>query len=205
MASPPFPAPTAELSAVIRSIRKAVGDLGLKLGLSAVLLMLVYRRLGQILGKMEQLVARFQAGKLRRRTAYPASSKTDDAPAETRMRATPVEVLPRQFGWLVRQMGWQVAGYCGQLQTVLHRPEMIELLIASPQAIRILRPMCRMMGIDPRYLQPGVVVGYVPPEPVVAKVRVRKPRAKVDWGRIPLPRGMLAAAKRHGFGKVPRD
>jgi len=36
-------------------------------------------------------------------------------------------------------------------------------------------------------------------------VRVRKPRVPIDWGRIPLPRGVLAAAKRQGFGKVPRD
>jgi len=27
----------------------------------------------------------------------------------------------------------------------------------------------------------------------------------VDWGNIPLPRGMLAWAKKQGFGKVPKD
>ena len=80
---------------------------------------------------------------------------------------------------------------------------MVELLTAAPQAARILRPLCRMLQVDTAVLRPGVVVE--PPVPKVAKVRVRKPRAKVDWGRIPLPRGMMAAAKRQGYGKVPRD
>jgi len=39
----------------------------------------------------------------------------------------------------------------------------------------------------------------------VVKVRVRRARVPVDWGRIPWPRGVLSAARRQGFGKVPRD
>jgi len=111
--------------------------------------------------------------------------------------------LPCRFGWLVRAAAWRAAVYGGQLQLVLEQPEMVELLKASPQAGRILRPLCRMLLVDPAILRPGVVVEVRPP--AVVRVRVRKPRAKVDWGRIPLPRGMLAAAKRQGFGKVPRD
>ena len=101
-----------------------------------------------------------------------------------------------------RAAAWRAAVYGGQLQAVLEQPEMVELLKAAPQAGRILRPLCRMLLVDTALLRPGVVVE--PPAPKVAKVRVRKPRAKVDWGRIPLPRGMLAAAKRQGFGKLPR-
>jgi len=118
----------------------------------------------------------------------------------------PEVVLPGRFGWLVVTAGWRAAGYGGQLQTVLHSPEMIELLRAARQATGILRPLCRMLMVDPRCLQPGVFVGYIPPaEPKPGKKRVRKPRPKVDWGRIPLPRGMLAAARTQGFGKVPKD
>jgi hypothetical protein len=36
----------------------------------------------------------------------------------------------------------------------------------------------------------------------VVKVRVRTKRPPVDWGRIPLPRGVLSAARRQGFGRV---
>ena len=76
---------------------------------------------------------------------------------------------------------------------------MVELLKAAPQAARILRPVCRMLAIETSLLRPGVVE----PEPVmrVRKPRMRKPRVPIDWGRIPLPRGVLSAARRAGFGK----
>jgi len=187
-----------------RALRKTVGDFRFKLGVGPVLLLLVYRRIGQIMVRIERLVAQYQADTLRRMTARVVVSKRDDA-AERRPCAKPLEVLPRKFGWLRQQMGWQLGGHCGQLETVLHRPEMVELLIAAPQAIRILRPLCRMLGMDPRFLQPGVSVLFIPPVAKVVKKRVRKPRPKVDWGNNPLPRGMLASAKKQGFGKVPRD
>ena len=68
---------------------------------------------------------------------------------------------------------------------------------ASPQAARILRPVCRMLAIETSVLRPGVVV----PEPVVREVkpRIRKPRVPIDWGRIPLPRGVLTAVRRRRF------
>ena len=90
---------------------------------------------------------------------------------------------------------------------ILERPEMVELLVAAPQAARILRPVCRMLAVETSLLRPGVAareVVAVEVRPMV-KVRVRRPRVVVDWGRIPLPRGVLAAARRQGFGKVPRD
>ena len=83
---------------------------------------------------------------------------------------------------------------------------MVELLKVAPQAARILRPVCRMLMIEEQVLRPGVVAVVASLKVVaVVKQRVRKPRVPVDWGRIPLPRGVLAAARRQGFGKVPRD
>jgi len=112
-------------------------------------------------------------------------------------------VLPRRFGWLVRAASYHAAGYGSQLQTVLGQPEMVALLMAAPQAERILRPVCRMLAVDCALLRPGVVAA-VPPVKAVAVVakRVRKPRAPIDWGRIPWPRGVLSAARRAGFGRV---
>ena len=80
---------------------------------------------------------------------------------------------------------------------------MVELLLAAPQAARILRPVCRMLAVDPSVLRPGVVTPEVVASVAVAvvKKRVRKPRVPIDWGRIPLPRGVLSAARRQGFGK----
>jgi hypothetical protein len=121
----------------------------------------------------------------------------------------PVVVLlrwPGRFGWLVQAAAYQAAGYGCQLREILGQPEMVELLLAAPQAARILRPVCRMLAVEAQLLRPrpeGEVAEIVAAEAVrVVKARVRKPRVAVDWGRIPLPKGVLAAARRQGFGKV---
>lgn len=66
--------------------------------------------------------------------------------------------------------------------------------------LRMARLMARFRAGTPR---PGTPIVYEPTAP--AKPRVRKPRAKVDRGRTPLPRGMLAVARRQGCRKLPRD
>jgi hypothetical protein len=41
------------------------------------------------------------------------------------------------------------------LNLLLAEPEMQELLAASPRAVRILKPICRMLAIHPSILIPG--------------------------------------------------
>jgi hypothetical protein len=193
--------PTLSVSTVVAAVRARVGDWGLAGLLDVALAMLTYRRIGRIAQQIERLLVRFRAGALWRmpeRMGDGVAGRVDRPPGDR-----PAMVLPVRFGWLVRAAAWRAAVYGGQLQLVLEQPEMVELLKASPQAGRILRPLCRMLLVDTAILRPGVVVEV--PIPKVVKVRVRKPRAKVDWGRIPLPRGMLAAARRQGFGKLPKD
>jgi len=188
-----LPSPYLSLSAVLRALRGEVGGWHLRGMLSHLVMMLLYRRLGEICRKIERLVTRFQAGRLRRRE--PAARV-----GVRRAGKTGARIWPGRFAWLVRAAGYQAAGYGCQLQHILEQPEMVELLKASPQAARILRPVCRMLAIETALLRPGVVA----PEPVVRvpKPRVRKPRVPIDWGRIPLPRGVLTAARRQGFGKI---
>jgi hypothetical protein len=185
--------PYQTLSAVLRALRGEVGGWTVRRMLSEVLALLLYRRLGEICGKIERLAVRFQAGRLWRRE--PQTRGVVRATGKTGVR-----IWPGRFAWLVRAAGYQAAGYGCQLRHVLEQPEMVELLKASPQAARILRPVCRMLAIETSLLRPGVVV----PEPVVrvVKPRVRKPRVPIDWGRIPLPRGVLSAARRQGFGRA---
>ena len=183
---------------MILALRKELGGWGLRGLLRQMLVLLVYRRLGRICGQMERLAQRFQAGRLGSRRLAVARGVA----ASGVKRATVPVRLRRRFGWLVRAAAWQAAGYGSQLQTVLGQPEMVELLKAAPQAARILRPVCRMLAIETSLLRPGVAVVAKPV--AVVKVRVRRPRVPVDWGRIPLPRGVLTAARRQGFGKVPR-
>jgi hypothetical protein len=208
------PSPYLDLTAVIRALRGAVGGWGGRGLLSIALVLLLYGRLGRICGQMERLAQRFQAGRLWRLGARKAAAA--GVAAEGRSVAVGSVKWPGRFGWLVRAVAYQAAGYGCQLRVILGTPEMVELLIAAPQAARILRPLCRMLAVETSLLRPRVA-GEVAPEaqapgevvvcepvPVVAK-RVRRARPPVDWGRIPLPRGVLSAARRQGFGKVPRD
>ena len=98
-------------------------------------------------------------------------------------------------------MPYEAAGYAGQMRTVLAEPEMAALLLDVPQARSILGPVCRMLGVElPMELKPvPVVSARVSP---VGPTRVARARAVEDLGRVPLPRGVLAAARRQGFGRV---
>jgi len=189
---------------VIRALRGELGGWGLRGLLNQVLVMLLYRRLGGICGKMERLAARFQAGRLWR--SGPRAVSAERVEVDGRPRVAQMRVLPCRFGWLVWLASYQAAGYGSQLRTILGQPEMVALLLAAPQAARILRPVCRMLAVEAQLLRPrpeGEVAEIVAAEAVrVVKARVRKPRVAVDWGRIPLPKGVLAAARRQGFGKV---
>jgi len=81
--------------------------------------------------------------------------------------------LPSRAGWLVREFGWEVVAFGSQLQHLLGQPEMQAALAARPGVGRILRPICRMLGVRD-------VVGLARPVALVAarpaKVRVVKVR-----------------------------
>ena len=206
--SPPVP-PSVQLSAVIRAVQGLVGGWHLRGLLSQALMVLLHRRLSEICAKMERTAARFAAGRLWRRG--PRLAAGDDAagrPIQTlASRAGAALIWPRRFGWLVRLGSWQAAGYGSQLRFVLEQPEMVALLAASPQAQRTLLPLCRMLAIETSLLRPArgrpgpreVVAATAAKETVVVRKRVREP---VDRGRIPLPLGLLSAARRQGFGTL---
>ena len=198
------PSPFLNLSTVIRGLRGAVGGWGGRGLLSQVLVMLLYRRLGGICENMERLSQRFQAGRLRQVAARRVGTERNAVDRRERVEAS--VRFPGRFGWLVRLASYHAAGYGCQLREILGQPEMVELLLAAPQAARVLRPLCRMLAVETSLLRPraagaAVEVVAAPVAPVV-KVRVRAPRKVVDWGRIPLPRGVLSAARRQGFGKI---
>ena len=89
-------------------------------------------------------------------------------------------------------MRHHAAWYTQAVERVLREPEWVGLLTVAPEARRLLRPMCRMLGVDLAVLDPAAV-GVVAVE---KPKRVRACKAPVDWGNIPLPRGVLTWAKR---------
>jgi hypothetical protein len=192
---PAAPAPFLNLSIVLRNLRGEIGGWCARGLLSQVLGFLLVARLGAVLLRMERMTARFLAGRVWR---------VEGRLCGARVVRGGVRVWPGGLCWLVRMVGWQSAAYGSQLRAVLETPEMVALLIASPAARRVLLPVCRMLGIEASVLRPGVPV-VVPPVRVVVE-RVRKVRVKVVAApfRVPLPRGVLSAARRAGFGKIPK-
>ena len=111
---------------------------------------------------MERLVARFQCGKLWRLAPRPDISSKASPLVDGTVEAVPKRIWPARFGWLVWLRGWQAAGRGSQLRATLERPEMVALLMAAPQAARILRPLCWMLAVDMSVLRQGF--GKIPPK-----------------------------------------
>lgn len=189
--------PFLSLAVLIRLLRGSVAAWGGAGWLSAPLVWLLHRRLGQIGQRMEGLASRFLAGRVWRRAARGREASADRAVVRRR-GADPI--WPRRFGWLVRAASWQAAGYGAQLRAVLETPDMVALLEASPQARRVLRPLCRMLAVETSLLRPpglGVVVEAASEE---RPKRVRTPPVKPDLGRVPIPRGVMSAVRRGRYG-----
>lgn len=196
------PSPFLDLPIVLRAMLGRVGEWRLRGLFDDVVMFLLHRRVSMAIAQMERMVARFAAGRLWRRPAgVVADAITPGTLSDAAdSRTGGGRVWPGQFGWLVRLAGWQAVGYREQLRHLLQTPDIVALLAAAPQAGRVLRPICRMLAIEAALLRPGVVVvARVARTPSVRPARARP--APVDWGRIPLPRGVLAAARRQGYGR----
>jgi hypothetical protein len=116
------------------------------------LIRLLWDRLGRLGQRFAKVVAQLEAGTLR----PPAPPRERPAGARPE-RPSPALRLPNGFAWLVRIAGWEAAGRGSQLQYLLRDPEMAALIAAAPQLVRLLRPLCRMLGIDTAGLLPPPV------------------------------------------------
>ena len=151
----------------------------------------MYGKINATFDRIEKLLVRFRAGLLWRVTRQGPRNRGMACHAPTLGRGAG---QPRKFGWLVLAGTHQAAGFGVQLQTVLATPDMTALLEASPQARRILRPLCRALAME----LPWTVTPPRTPKPR----KPRQPRPKPEPFKIPLPRGVLSWARRDGFGKL---
>ena len=79
-----------------------------------------------------------------------------------------VATLPRGRGWLVRELGYEAVAFGCQLEALLAEPAMQAALVALPGAGRVLRPLCRMLGVPVAAVKPvlpQVQAVPVPPGP----------------------------------------
>ncbi len=194
---------------MIGELRGALGGWGFRRMLSQVLVMLLYPFLSDIRGKMERLAARFQAGGLWRGRPRLTVGESVAGTVEGRVSCRNQPIFPCRFGWLVWLAGYQAAGYGSQLRAILGTPDMVALLIAAPQAARVLRPLCRMLAVETSLLRPGAgqtaaAVGAVEACGEVGAIkgkRGRVVREAVDPGRVRLGEGLPAEAQWQGVWK----
>jgi hypothetical protein len=181
-ASPTSDPIRAALRTILRGVMAALGAWGLE----AEIAVLLHRRIAHVAARIERMLARFRAGRLWRVAERKARVGA--------IRRGRIDALPRRFGWLVVAGGHRAAGFGSQLRAVLAEPEMAALLAASPAAVRVLRPLCRALALE----LPCFADTPRAPRPA----RPREPRPRPEPFRIPLPRGVLSAARREGFGKL---
>ncbi len=135
------PPPAARCATILSWLCAAIAARAAKQASTRPLLVHLWGALRRLSGRLERLAARVHAGRLP--APHPASRKRrPDRPRASRPR------LPTGFAWLVR-LAPETAPYGTQLQALLDEPEMTALLEAAPQAGRLLRPLCRMLGVRP--------------------------------------------------------
>ncbi len=134
------------LGPILLHLRRAAADRAVKYWAYVPLGLLFAAYLSSVMRRVESLVARHRAGRLR---ARPHRARTVQ-PREERENAAPKRRLPARFGWVVEWLGHHAAGCAAQLRHMLtHDPDLVALLDAGPQAGRVLRPLCRMLGMEP--------------------------------------------------------
>jgi len=104
----------------------------------AVLLVAVWGRIARMRTRLERLIAHWRAGTLPR----PRTSRA----GEKRVSVRTPSLLPTRAGWLPELVRDALA-FRSQLEHLLSQEECVAFLAAVPQAGRIMRPLCRMLGI----------------------------------------------------------
>ena len=182
----PIPVTTAlcqGLAAALSGLRATVANHIARAWHLEPLLALIYHRLTRMALRLDRLTQRWQAGTLptprlpRPHAAAPKSS-----------RPKPIAV-PKSHLWLVRLVQ-PTAQFIVPVEIFLANPETRALVEAAPQAGRILRPLCRALGIAP---PDWLRLPARPPAP--RKSRAKPPRPEPATPYRPLPAYIRAAVR----------
>ena len=125
-------------SAILTNLRAAIAARAARDRALTALLVLVWGRISRAAGRLERLIAHWRAGTL---------PKARGARAKREAVAGVRPGLPTGRAWLVVRVQ-ETAAFGSQLQHALSEPEWAAFLAAAPQAGRILRPLCRMLGVE---------------------------------------------------------
>jgi hypothetical protein len=108
----------------------------------------LWTRLLHLTKRYNRLVTLWREGRLTpyRPRPYRQRTKWPEPPKKPGEEPKPKHTLPSAFGWIVKYVPG-AALYRDQLRELLADPEMIAFLTAAPQAGRLLRPLCRTLGV----------------------------------------------------------
>ena len=136
-----------KLSHLLTDLRAAIAVVAARDRTLTALLVLVWTRISRMGGRLERLIARWRAGTLPkpRKPRAPGVAPVS-APAER-------PSYPTAPAWLVGYVR-EAASYGSQLEHMMGEDEFARFLAEVPQAQRILRPLCWMLGV-------GVVITKV--------------------------------------------
>ncbi len=126
------------LSFLLSNLQAAIAVVAARERLLTALLVAVWGRIGRMRVRLERLVALWRAGML------PKARKS--RAGETRTSVRVPSIIPRTPAWLLVAVR-EAAPLGAQLENLLSQAEWVEFLAAVPQAGRILRPLCRMLGV----------------------------------------------------------
>ena len=141
----PLPAPAPSLSQrltlVVQALRAAIAAHAARDRATVAVAWLVWPYLNRLAQRFAALAARVQAGKV---AVAPRATRPRAAPETPRSRPPG---LPQGFAWLAR-LAPSILPLRSQVCHLLGDPELAALLAVAPGAGRILRPLCRMLGIE---------------------------------------------------------
>jgi hypothetical protein len=151
------PSPAAIFADLVEGLCKSIAAHGARGLLTMPLLLLLWSRLRRMAVRARRLAARTATGAP---PPHPRPPTPRSAPSRPYIR------LPRGVAWLVRAVPGTAWG-AARLQFLLDDPAMAAAA-ASPPMRRLLRPLCRMLGVRPPPIanQPAPRAEAAAPEPV---------------------------------------
>ena len=174
------PALAERLHQITGALRHAIALRGGRNHAVIPLVVLLWSYLGRAAARFDALAVRLAAG----RVTKPRRSRRDQPPAHD--PGPPQDPRPRKprvpggHLWLFRLLPATAAGHGSQLRHLLCEPEMAAFLGASPQAGRLLRPLCRLLGIKPA---PDLPPALFPPRRAAPSSPARKAAAGASPAR----------------------
>ena len=183
----PTPAPATRFALLIDALCRAIAAHGARHRRAGPVLLLLWPWLRRTAGRLARLAARIEAGRKPQARRRPAAPRPSQVSPKHRPR------LPEGFAWVVRLVP-EAASSASQLRHLLADPDMAALIEAAPTAGRLLRPLCRMLGVRPPpslappSLAPPRPAALRPARAATAPTSDRPPSAPGPRPPVPWPR-----------------